>query len=170
MAPHFDVRGYLSALALEKIPARDHQVIDARGKYLMPGGIDVHTHLELPFGGTVSSDDFCTGHAAAAFGGTTTHIDFVIQPKGGSLHDGLKDWHRKADPKAQEIYARLVKLGKEIADIKEETKELSEEFIAENDRLRLELTESPIVTEFIESQKEYFEMMKELQEKLRLPS
>ena len=76
----------------------------------------------------------------------------------------------KADPKAQEIYARLVKLGKEIADIKEETKELSEEFIAENDRLRLELTESPIVTEFIESQKEYFEMMKEVQEKLRLLS
>jgi dihydropyrimidinase len=71
---------------------------------LIPGGIDVHTHLELPFGGTVSSDDFSTGHCAAAFGGTTTHIDFVIQPKGGSLHDGLADWHNKAGSKAQIDY------------------------------------------------------------------
>src|SRR5512135_933869 len=98
------VEGEQVTLIGQKIPAKGHQVIDAKGKYLMPGGIDVHTHLELPFGGTVSSDDFCTGHAAAAFGGTTTHIDFVIQPKGGTLHDGLKDWHRKADPKAQIDY------------------------------------------------------------------
>ena len=64
----------------------------------MPGGIDVHTHLDLPFGGTYSNDDFDVGHKAAAFGGTTTHIDFVIQPKGGSLHDGLETWRRKAAP------------------------------------------------------------------------
>ena len=76
----------------------------------------------------------------------------------------------KGDSKAQEIYARLVKLGKEIAEIKEDTKELSEEFIAENDRLRVELTESPIVTEFIESQKDYFEMMKDVQDRIRLLS
>lgn len=88
----------------QKIPSAGHKVVDAKGKYLMPGGIDVHTHLELPFGGTVSSDDFSTGHRAAAFGGTTTHIDFVIQPKGGSLHDGLADWHRKALSKAQIDY------------------------------------------------------------------
>jgi dihydropyrimidinase len=88
----------------QSIPASDHKVIDAKGKYLIPGGIDVHTHLELPFGGTVSSDDFSTGHCAAAFGGTTTHIDFVIQPKGGSLHDGLADWHNKAGSKAQIDY------------------------------------------------------------------
>jgi dihydropyrimidinase len=98
------VEGEKVVLIGQTIPGQGHQVVDAKGKYLMPGGIDVHTHLELPFGGTVSSDDFCTGHAAAAFGGTTTHLDFVIQPKGGSLHDGLADWHRKADPKAQIDY------------------------------------------------------------------
>src|ERR1700687_3108382 len=86
------------------LPAEGAEVVDARGKFVLPGAIDVHTHLELPFGGTVSSDDFSTGHKAAAFGGTTTHIDFVIQPKGGSLHDGLKDWHRKAGHKAQIDY------------------------------------------------------------------
>ncbi len=80
------------------------QVVDARGMLVMPGGIDVHTHLELPFGGTVASDDFFTGHRAAAFGGTTSHIDFVIQPKGGSLHDGLTEWHKKADGKASIDY------------------------------------------------------------------
>ena len=75
-----------------------HNVEDCTGKYLMPGGIDVHTHLDLPFGGTYSNDDFDVGHKAAAFGGTTMHIDFVIQPKGGSLHDGLATWRKKAAP------------------------------------------------------------------------
>jgi dihydropyrimidinase len=82
------------------LPTQGHSVVEAAGKYLIPGGIDVHTHLDLPFGGTSSSDDFDTGHKAAAFGGTTTHIDFVIQPKGGSLHDGLEVWHKKAGDKA----------------------------------------------------------------------
>jgi cell fate (sporulation/competence/biofilm development) regulator YlbF (YheA/YmcA/DUF963 family) len=76
----------------------------------------------------------------------------------------------KGDPKAQETYARLVKLGKEIADIKESSKELTDEFIAENDRLRVELTENPIVTEFIESQKDYFELMKDVQDRIRILS
>jgi dihydropyrimidinase len=75
-------------------------VIDASGKYLLPGGVDVHTHLDMPFGGTVSSDDFQTGHIAAAFGGTTSHIDFVIQPKGASLRQALDLWHAKASGKA----------------------------------------------------------------------
>ena len=96
--------GMIEAIENEIPAARIGKSIDATGKLLMPGGIDVHTHLELPFGGTVSSDDFSTGHAAAAFGGTTTHLDFVIQGKGRSLHDGLADWHRKADPKAQIDY------------------------------------------------------------------
>jgi dihydropyrimidinase len=78
----------------------DHEIVDAGGKLILPGGIDVHTHLELPVSGTVSSDDFFTGQRAAAFGGTTSHIDFAIQPKGGSLRDGIKRWHEKAAEKA----------------------------------------------------------------------
>jgi dihydropyrimidinase len=74
--------------------------IDARGMYVIPGGIDVHTHLEMPFGGTVSSDDFFTGHRAAAFGGTTTHIDFAIQPQGGTLRETFDLWSAKARDKA----------------------------------------------------------------------
>ena len=84
----------------QNLSADNAEVIDASGRLLLPGGIDVHTHLELPFGGTVSSDDFYTGHRAAAFGATTSHIDFAIQPIGGSLQEGVKKWHAKADPKA----------------------------------------------------------------------
>jgi dihydropyrimidinase len=76
------------------------RVIDARGLYVLPGGIDVHTHLDMPFGGTTSSDDFETGTRAAAFGGTTTLIDFAIQPKGTRMRDALDTWWQKADGKA----------------------------------------------------------------------
>ena len=72
------------------------RVIDARGRYVLPGGIDAHTHMEMPFGGTFSSDTFETGTAAAAWGGTTTIIDFVVQPKGTSLLGALDTWHGKA--------------------------------------------------------------------------
>lgn len=78
--------------------------IDASGKLVIPGGIDVHTHLDMPFGGTVSSDDFFTGHRAAAFGGTTMHIDFAIQPKGATLRETLDMWHAKAKGKAAVDY------------------------------------------------------------------
>ncbi len=74
--------------------------IDAHGKYIIPGGIDVHTHLEMPFGGTLASDDFFTGHQAAAFGGTTTHIDFAIQPKGATLRETFDLWSAKAAGRA----------------------------------------------------------------------
>lgn len=90
------VEGETITLIGREIDPTGHEVVDCTGKYLMPGGIDVHTHLDLAFGGTYSNDDFDVGHKAAAFGGTTMHIDFVIQPKGGSLHDGLATWRKKA--------------------------------------------------------------------------
>jgi dihydropyrimidinase len=92
------VEGETISLIGRNIDGAGHEVVDCTGKYIMPGGIDVHTHLDLPFGGTFSNDDFNVGHRAAAFGGTTMHIDFVIQPKGGSLHDGLATWRKKAAP------------------------------------------------------------------------
>ena len=77
----------------------DH-TIDAKGRYVIPGGIDCHTHMDLPFGGTTSSDDFDTGTVAAAHGGTTSIIDFAIQQKGTSMRAGLDTWHAKAEGKA----------------------------------------------------------------------
>ncbi|MFJ2920977.1 dihydropyrimidinase [Streptomyces sp. NPDC087307] len=82
----------------------DH-VIDATGKYVIPGGVDGHTHMEMPFGGTYASDTFETGTRAAAWGGTTTIIDFAIQSKGGSLGEGLDAWHEKADGRCAIDYA-----------------------------------------------------------------
>jgi dihydropyrimidinase len=72
-------------------------MIDASGKYVIPGGIDAHTHMEMPFGGTFSADTFETGTRAAAHGGTTTIIDFAVQAKGTSLLATLDKWHQKAD-------------------------------------------------------------------------
>jgi dihydropyrimidinase len=71
--------------------------IDAGGKYVIPGAIDAHTHMELPFGGTFAKDTFETGTRAAAFGGTTTIVDFAVQSKGKSLREGLDAWHAKAE-------------------------------------------------------------------------
>jgi dihydropyrimidinase len=73
------------------------QVIDASGAYVMPGGIDVHTHFEMPFGGTIACETFATGTKAAAVGGTTTIIDFAIQAQGESLTKTYQDWRDKAD-------------------------------------------------------------------------
>jgi len=73
------------------------RVIDATGTYVIPGGVDAHTHMEMPFGGTYASDTFETGTAAAAWGGTTTIIDFAIQSVGKSLREGLDAWHAKAE-------------------------------------------------------------------------
>ena len=73
------------------------RTIDATGKFLFPGGVDVHTHMELPFGGTFASDDFETGSRAAAWGGTTTIIDFAVQSIGEPLMDGYEAWRAKAD-------------------------------------------------------------------------
>ncbi len=76
------------------------ETIDATGRYVIPGGIDVHTHMKLPFGGTFAKDDFFTGTRAAAFGGTTTIVDFAVQSKGKSLREGLDAWHALAEGNA----------------------------------------------------------------------
>ena len=80
------------------------ETIDATGKYVIPGAIDVHTHMELPFGGTFAKDTFETGTRAAAFGGTTTIVDFAVQSKGKSLREGLDAWHAKAEGNAVADY------------------------------------------------------------------
>jgi dihydropyrimidinase len=76
------------------------RVIDAAGMYVLPGGIDCHTHLDMPFGGTTSADDFETGTRAAAFGGTTSIVDFAIQARGTRMRDALDTWWKKAEGKA----------------------------------------------------------------------
>jgi dihydropyrimidinase len=80
-------------------------VIDAAGKYVIPGGVDCHTHMELPFGGTFASDTFETGTRAAAWGGTTTIIDFAVQRTGERVQDGLAAWHAKAEGQCAIDYA-----------------------------------------------------------------
>jgi dihydropyrimidinase len=82
-----------------KLDVEADLVIDAAGKLVIPGGIDPHTHMELPFGGTEASDDFRTGTIAAAHGGTTTIIDFAVQYKGQALIEGVDNWHKKAEGK-----------------------------------------------------------------------
>jgi len=80
------------------------ETIDATGRYLIPGGIDVHTHMKLPFGGTFAKDDFFTGTRAAAFGGTTSIVDFAVQSKGKTLREGLDAWHALAEGNAVTDY------------------------------------------------------------------
>jgi len=91
-------------LAGSDLAAGLDRTIDAAGRYVIPGAIDVHTHMELPFGGTFAKDTFETGTRAAAFGGTTTIIDFAVQPRGKSLREGLDAWHAKAEGNATTDY------------------------------------------------------------------
>src|SRR5579872_1363069 len=85
------------------------RVIDAAGKYVLPGCVDPHTHLDMPFGGTTTIDDVESGQTAAAFGGTTCHVDFCIQGKGQSFAEALAAWHEKAEGK------QLIDMGYHIA-------------------------------------------------------
>jgi dihydropyrimidinase len=92
----------VSAIALN-LDVEADTVIDATNRYVMPGGVDPHTHMDLPFGGSFCSDDFSTGTRAAAFGGTTTIVDFALQDAGEGLRQGLDRWFEKAQ-KAQTDY------------------------------------------------------------------
>jgi dihydropyrimidinase len=111
------IEGEKIAAIGEKLDAKGHDVIDASGAYVMPGGIDPHTHLDMPFGGTITADDFETGTRGAATGGTTTVVDFALHTRGDSLHNALKTWHGKADGKAVIDYAFHLT----IADGRDET-------------------------------------------------
>ncbi len=99
----------------ENLPSNEAEVIDATGKLVFPGGIDPHTHLDMPFGGTVTKDDFETGTIAAAFGGTTTVIDFCLTNKGEPLKNAIKVWHDKSKEKAVIDYSFHLMIG-EIND------------------------------------------------------
>ena len=91
------------------------QTIDAKGKLVIPGGIDPHTHLDMPFGGTVTIDDVEAGQTSAAFGGTTCHVDFVIQPQGHTFAAAVEEWRAKANGK------QVIDMGYHMAvtDLKE---------------------------------------------------
>ena len=99
----------------ESLDQAADKVIDASGKYVLPGGVDPHTHLDMPFGGTVTIDDVESGQTSAAFGGTTTHVDFIIQPQGSSFADAVEEWRGKANGK------QVIDMGYHMAvtDLKE---------------------------------------------------
>jgi dihydropyrimidinase len=83
----------------ESLDVQADRTIDATGKYVLPGCVDPHTHLDMPFGGTVTIDDVESGQTSAAFGGTTCHVDFIIQPPGQTFAAALEEWRSKADGK-----------------------------------------------------------------------
>lgn len=125
------------------LPAEGAQVFDAQGKLVMPGGVDVHTHFDLPMFATVSSDDHYTGHKAAAFGGTTTVIDFVPLDA-PTLEEAIALWHAKADDKAAidfSFHMNLTRWNQAIADEMHRLPEWGitsiKVFTAYNNRLRL---------------------------------
>jgi len=126
-------------------PPADAEVVDVSGKLLLPGGIDPHTHFDLPMFETVSSDDHYTGHKAAAFGGTTTVLDFVPTPPSGALRAGLDEWHAKADPKAAVDFSFHMNVTRLDSAVLDEIGRLPAEgvttlkvFTAYNGRLRLQ--------------------------------
>src|SRR5256886_9798428 len=117
--------GKISVIAAA-IDADVDKVIDAKGRLVIPGGIDPHTHMELPFGGTSASDTFETGTRAAAHGGTTTIIDFAVQCTGEIVQDGLAAWHAKADGNCVIDYGFHMILGGVGGEAPKATKQLVE--------------------------------------------
>jgi dihydropyrimidinase len=109
------------------LAASAERVVDATGKYVIPGGVDCHTHMELPFGGTFASDTFETGTRAAAWGGTTTIVDFAVQKFGERVQDGLAAWHAKADGECAIDYA----FHQIIGGVDEESLKAMDELVAE---------------------------------------
>jgi len=99
----------------ESLDVQADRTVDAFGKYVLPGGVDPHTHLDMPFGGTVTIDDVESGQTSAAFGGTTTHVDFIIQPAGATFSEALQEWRGKANGK------QVIDMGYHMAvtDLKE---------------------------------------------------
>ena len=113
-----------------KIDVKADTVIDASGRYVIPGGIDVHTHMELPFGGTVSSDDFQTGTIAAAHGGTTTIVDFAVQDRGQPARKAWETWMAKAEGKAAIDYGFHMILREFNDSLAREMKDLVQEGVS----------------------------------------
>jgi dihydropyrimidinase len=111
------IEGERVTMLAESIPSSGHTTIDATGTFVFPGGVDPHTHLDMPFGGTITADDFESGTRAALLGGTTTVVDFALHTRGDSLHNALKTWHAKAGGKACGDYAFHLT----IADGRDET-------------------------------------------------
>jgi dihydropyrimidinase len=139
------IEGELVRAVAPGLDALGAEVVEAEGRYILPGGIDPHTHFDLPMFGTVSSDDHYTGHRAAAFGGTTTVIDFVPQPASGILLQGLSEWHAKADGKAAVDFGFHMNITRLAPDTLASIPGLIDEgvttlkvFTAYNNRLRLQ--------------------------------
>ncbi|MFJ9408006.1 dihydropyrimidinase [Streptomyces sp. NPDC101393] len=125
--------GRVAALAAHGSPSAEgwtasaDRAIDATGKYVIPGGVDAHTHMDFPFGGTFSADTFETGTRAAAWGGTTTIVDFAVQSRGQALRAGLDLWHGKSDAQCAIDYAFHMILS----DVNEQTLKEMDLLVAE---------------------------------------
>ena len=139
------IEGERIAAIGHSLPAEGAQVIEAAGRLVLPGGVDPHTHFDLPMFDTVSSDDHYTGLKAAAFGGTTTVIDFVPQPEAGPLREGLAAWRAKADPRAAVDFSFHINISRLDEQVLAEIPRLLDEgissvkvFTAYNGRLRLD--------------------------------
>jgi len=126
VADIFIVDETISAIG-KNLNVKADKEIDAKGKYIFPGGIDPHVHLSLPFMGTFSSDNYETGTKAALFGGTTSIIDFAIQVQGQSLHSAVEEWNEKSKGNAYGDYSYHLAVTDFNSETKKEVRQLIEE-------------------------------------------